>query len=561
MRNGNLKIISSSLTVTSPSISNSSSQKAYDFIQKRFYALSTSHHSVLITGSSLAHQHKDIENEQVLDAGAMTFVKNKAGIITGVRQATADGLGGSPEDEMENASIANIASFACETFIDSRNPSLETYYQIAQSSKDHTLSLNSYQSYDSQCALAAAAFSYSGKGKYQGELSNMGDTLLVVLNEDMKVKHILPARHIYRGMGVWTPASVQMLDQKKPKPVLINEPYEAQEGDVIISMTDGIWSELDLSPFMEKNEIREFKVKEDKFEALFNSASLLKHGSAYAIAATLLNVAIERSLFKRKQLLDLLNQLKKMDLPSKNATVDEVLTLLKDKGQDKTATALSELLFDNSGDGIVYRRGVDIPFVLVLQDLQGRTAGDCSTINVTRIPYHTDECIRALLNQPKQASVLIRELMSEIPSAEKITESIARLKKETVLVKPQMLLEKLKTEKNLNDTLLEAIEQVLLAIYQIKAIQKDTPRYIDQLQRITGLMDTLKEPVRGCVFQLVKADVAPGFNLISLFASRQTSAFKQFVKAQGPGITLEDFLQAFEHDAVDDLAPITLSMD
>lgn len=559
MRNGNLKIISSALTVTSPSITSSSDQKASDFIQKRFYALSTSHHSVLITGSSLAYQNKDIESEQVLDSGAMTFVKNKAGIITGVRQATADGLGGSPEDQMENASIANIASFACETFVDSRNSSLETYYQIAQSSKDHALSPNPYQTYDSQCALAGAAFSYTGKGKYQGELSNMGDTLLVVLSDDMKVKKILPARHIYRGMGVWTPASVQMLDQKKPKPVLINEPYEAQEGDIIISMTDGIWSELDLSPFMEKNEVREFKVKEDQFEALFNSSP--KHGSAYVIAATLLNIAVERSLLKRNQLINLLNELKKMDWPPKNATVDEVLTVLKDKGQEKTAAALSELLFDNSGDGIVYRRGVDIPFALVLQDLQGRTAGDCSTINVTRIPYHTDECIRALLNHPKQASVLLRELMSEIPSAEKITESIARLKKETVLVKPQMLLEKLKTEKNLNDTLLEAIEQVLLAIYQIKTIQKDTPRYIDQLQRITGLMGTLKEPVKGCVFQLVKADVAPGFTLISLFACKQTSAFKQFVKAQGPGITLEDFLQVFEHDAVNDLAPITISLD
>ncbi|MDX1836777.1 hypothetical protein DIZ81_03735 [Legionella taurinensis] len=560
MRNGNLKIISSSLSVTSPSIISSYDQKTSEFIQKRFYALSTSHHSVLITGSSLAHQHKDIENEQVLDAGAMTFVKNKAGIITGIRQATADGLGGSPDDEMENASIATIASFACETFIDSRQSSLDTYYQIAQSSKDHALSPNPYQTYDSQCALAAAAFSYTGKGKYQGELSNMGDTLLVVLSDDMRVKKILPARHIYRGMGVWTPASVQMLDRKKPQ-VLINESYEAQEGDVIISMTDGIWSELDLSPFTEKNDVRELKVAEDKFEALFKSASLPKHCSAYEIAATLLNLAVERSLSKRNHLLSVLTQLKKMDLPSKNATVDEVLTALKEDGQEKTAAALSELLFNNNGDGVVYRRGVDIPFAIVLQDLQGRTAGDCSTVNVTRIPYHNDECIRALLNNPKQAAALLRELMSDMPSAEQIKESIARLKQEIVPVKSQMLLEKLETEKNLNDTQLEALEQVLLIICQIKTIQKNTRHYLEQLQQITGLMGTLNESVKGCVMQLIKEDLSPGFTVMKLFTNKETSAFKKFVKAQGPGIALEDFLQALEHDPVDGAVPITISLD
>lgn len=557
MRNANLKIISSSLTVESPSIASACDQKVSDFIQNRFYALGASHHSVLITGSSLAYQHRDIKNEQVLDSGAMTFVKNKTGIVTGVRQATADGLGGSPDDDMENASIANVASFACETFIDSNASAANIYHHIAESSEEHALSFNLHQAYDSQCALAAAVFSYTGKGKYQGELSNMGDTFLVVLSPDLKIKKMLPARHIYRGMGVWTPASVQMLEQENLNDVFINNAYEAEEGDVIISMTDGIWSELDLKPFSQKNNVREFYVDDQSFENLLRSAALPRHCSAYELAETVLTKAIETSLYKRNQLLNLLSELKKIALPSKKATVDDVLMILKHNGQDKTAKALSELLFNNSGDGIVYLRDVAIPFALVLQDLESRTAGDCSTINVTRLPYHTDECIRALLEYPNRAGMILHELLRELSSPDQIKESIARLKQETVLVKSRILLEALKTEKNISDSLLDSMEQVLVSIYQIKTILKNTPLYINQLQQISHLMAPLQQPVKGCVFKLIKEDVTPGFTLFSIFATKKTKAFKHFIKAQGPGMTLTQFLQE-PHDRSEIDAPMTL---
>lgn len=539
------ELISSTIKIVSPSIASTFNESREAFMAKRFQIMSVSHNSAVVIGSTLAQQQTCIENEQVLDAAAMTFIKDEADINVGIRQATADGLGGSLDDEKENDHLAKITSSACKTFVDSDEPSSLIYKKIAKTSKF-------FSEYDSHCAMVTAQFNYKGKGNYQGELANMGDTILLVLSQELEVKKQIAAQQIYRGFNNWSPPSVQMMSEERYQEFLLDEFYEAKEGDIILAMTDGVWSELPLHPMQtEASELRKFTIDEMALAKIFKISQLNGYFSVHEMALSLLSYAAECSLKKRRQLVYLVNELISLQV-SNRATVDEVLQLLINQNKQKVATDLETILFnDERGDGIVYFKNVEIPFRFVLDDLQKRTVGDCSTINVTRLPYQLDECIRILVKKPERVAAIMPKLLLEISAVDAIKQAIGRLRQEIVLSNPQLPLGEMTFDKNFDNQILTEIETLLIAIYKIEKIMNLSISYQARLMQVSEILNLLPKPLQQAVFKLVEYDLRPEFSVYSLFFySAEQDAFNSLANLYGPGISLAELIKDFKESEI-----------
>ncbi|CDZ78218.1 Phosphocholine hydrolase Lem3 [Legionella massiliensis] len=529
------EIIAAKIEVTSPSMQQSSEDTSDEFKARRFYALSTSHNSAVLIGSSLAHQQQSYASEHVLDAAATTYIKDANGVVIGVKQATADGLGGSPDDPNENASIAKIAEFACEKFVRSTKPAHDTYLEIAQESEAQALNFVATQKYESHCAMAAASFIYSGEGKYQGELANMGDTMVLVLDKDFNLKKALPARQVYRGFGQWAPPSVQMLTKPRYQSNFTSTQLDVDEGDYIISMTDGIWGELPLLPISKSgDEVKELSIDPDQL--ITNS----KKGSAtyfpvHQCTSEILTQALDNSLKKRKELLDLVNELRALGLGHDSKTVDQVLADLADTKKTALANNLYQLLFEgNGGDGTTYFKGVEIPFAFVMKDLQERTAGDCSTINMVRIPFHLDELLRAFINSPANRRNLLNEIALYLGSPAALRESISRLKQEEVLSEPKLLLEDFSTRPAFSAAMLDDLQSLVEQFNNLSVILR-IAKYADKIVALTTYLQGVEQPIRDYLVNLIRPELSLQTNIFTYFFGEDRKLRNNFSHQFGLG--------------------------
>ncbi len=532
-----MRIIGENLIVSTRPIEQSTEGSATNFTSTRFCVFSATHNSSILIGSSLTHPQHSVAQEQVLDAAAMADVMDENGVVIGIKQATADGLGGSVDDPHENTSIAIVASQACQTFIDNDRPPHKIYAEIATTSHNWALPVSKTQKYDSSCAMAAAKFTYLD-GTYQGDLSNLGDTTILLLDKDFRVKSILAAQQVYRGFGTWTPPSVQMLNDQRYSDCLMSSKLQADEGDLVISMTDGVWSEL--QPLLKKAGTRRtFQIDPHILEDIL-APCLKKYLPAHILCTEILNSAITASLGKRRELNSLVSELRALPLESQNLSVQEVLSILMETGKMETATILSDLLFlgEERGDGIVYKKDVAIPFSLVIDDLQRRTTGDCSTINISRLPYHLDELIRAFIMYPSRQQTIMNELKAHLNSVEAIAESFARLRQETVPIAPQLLLGEMTTKNVFNPKILYAVEYLLVRVYHIYHIVRTEKTYTKTIVSVRDYMETIEAPMRPYVYNLIKDFLSPPPpTLPERLFSREVPAklFAAFSEQYGPG--------------------------
>jgi hypothetical protein len=526
------EIVSTEIVVPAPSIEQSGiHEKSETFMASRFYACSLSHNSAILVGSSHAHQHMPHEEEHVLDAAASTFIKDINGVVIGVRQATADGLGGSLDDPKENQSIAKVAEFSCKQFVRSTTTARDAYHAIAIESPEQSLNLVVNQKYESHCAMAAASFTYSGKGTYHGELSNMGDTMILVLDKDFNIKALHPARQIYRGFGMWTPPSVQMMTRSKMKHHFNSFELDASEGDLIISMTDGIWGEL---PFFTKigEDVREHSIDVTKLDTVSNRKP---HFPIHTCSLEILTQALDNSLKKRAGLFNLVKELSALSFIKEPHTATEVLKHLEDSGKKELADQLYQVLFvGNGGDGVIYFKGVDIPFSMVMTDLQNRTAGDCSTINMVRLPFHMDELIRAFINHPENRGQILKELLPSLNSPEKLQEAISRLKLEVILEEPKMLLKHLETKPVFSPHMLNDLHILLQHIAKAHVLLRNGD-YKSKIIAVTEYMETIKNPIRDHLFDLIKQELVPPQSFLDYFFDEKRVLFRNFSLTFGPG--------------------------
>ncbi len=479
------------IEVQSKSMLKTEEENGYSYFGNAFYALSRSHNQGMLIGSSYAFQQQDIAKELVLDAAAMAFNFDDRGVIDGGKMATADGLGGSEEDQDESKSIAKISQYACAYFVKSRTNTDTALFNIAANSVNLALPRTTAQKYDSTCALATTQFDYQQNGTYRVELANVGDTCIVVLDADGKVKYQVSATQSFRGFGVWSPNSVQMLTASPNNLAEIcqKEILTLNQGDIILSMSDGIWGELEVEVAKKASESKALKLAPDALSSLIAGNT---QQSICQLLAGIVGAAMANSLQKKNTLVKIVNGLEKINFPPEIQFIDQVMTYLTKNNLKTLADKLYQLLFENGeGDGMGYFKekiGL-IPLTYVLQDLKNRTLGDCSTINAVRLPYRLDELIRAFIRYPKNQLTLLTEISGY--SRDELMISIQRLANERTITQPRMKAANQQFGLVFEPAILEQTYQLLNHYLAINQILKTAVNKSDALKQVDAYLDNV----------------------------------------------------------------------
>lgn len=425
------KIITNKKVIYSYSVAQDRCKKLSGFLSERFYSINQSHNSTILIGSSLSHQDHDIESDKILDSSGTSITKDKNGVINGARIAVTDGLGGGAGDQQEDEEIHRVSLATCEAFLDS-DENIDTALVSIGKLTSVRGRTNKERAHSS---MAAFTYKHEQGKNYSGEFANIGDGLIIVLDKQFHIKHTLNARHVYRGFNAWSPSSVQMFASPSNKDrALIHKNLELTEGDIVISMTDGIWGELASHLTSETEKYRDINIAAHPFEALFDQLGDTPYPSSFDIAHIITNQAMSQSLQRRQTLVELLLELEQQNFQEKSiTTISEVFAYLDKTSNPKTADTLKSILFKHGlNDGIVYFENIEIPLAVVMRDLKSRTVGDCATINVVRIPYHLDELIRCFINHPEKRQALSPQLETTIQSEAEIEEAFKRLSLEVI---------------------------------------------------------------------------------------------------------------------------------
>ncbi|CAM3045561.1 Uncharacterised protein [Legionella steigerwaltii] len=529
------KIITNKKVIFSYSVVKDHSKKLSSFLSERFYSVNQSHNSAIIIGSSLAHQDHDIECDRILDSSGTCLTRDKIGVIDGARVAVTDGLGGGAGDQKEDMEIHRVSYASCEAFLDSDENIDTALVSIGHLTSSKAVRRN--KKYDADASMAAFAYKYDQGKKYTGEFANIGDGLIIVLDKQHKIKHTLCACHVYRGFGTWTPSSVQKYASTSNKGnVLIRKTLELDEGDIVISMTDGIWGELASHLISETKTRRDIDIDPKSFEDLFDKLGDISYPSTFDIAKTITKHAMSQSLQRRQTLVELILELEQHHFQEKSIkTIDGVLSYLEKTGHQKTADTLKTVLFKQGlNDGIVYFEHVEIPLFAVMNDLKSRTVGDCSTINVTRIPYHLDELIRCFITYPEKRKDLLPQFAMTIKSEADLEEAFKRLSLEVIQSEVDSKLSDVHFEPAFKKETLDKTHVVLTHYVRLSCLLNEKMDYYKLLTNLNAYLTketSLEKDDIKLLLSMLDNKIKPKKGLFhTLLGENQSKLYKSFYK-------------------------------
>lgn len=531
------KIITGKKIIFSQSVAKDQTKDLSGFLSERFYSVNQSHNHAIIIGSSLSHQEKDIEHDTILDSSGVLVTTDTIGIINGARVAITDGLGGGNGDQEEDDNIHSVSHSSCEDFLNCDQNIDATLNLITQPKASEKKQTARKKLQNLEASMAAFIYQYNqGKG-YVGEFANIGDGLIVILDSHFKIKHMVSACHIYRGFGTWTPPSLQALATIADKDSLVvRKTFQLAEGDIIVSMTDGIWGELKTSLIAQTNDRRDIGVDKKYFKTLFDELTDTPYPSSFDIARIITNRAMSRSLERRKTLIKLINEIEQQHFQEKSVkTVNEVLEYFIKTGNTETAQTLKAILFeDGLSDGITYFENIEIPLEMVMQDLKSRTVGDCSTINVTRIPYHLDELIRGFINYPDKHQILAPLFKAMIKSEADLEEAFHRLSLEMIQPEIECPISEAHFERAFKKETLDKAQAVLTHYFRISTGLDSKKSYQERLNDLSSYLfkeSSLEKNDIKLLVSMLDSEIKPKTGVFqTLFGGNQNKLYKAFHK-------------------------------
>lgn len=530
------KIITGKKIIFSPSVEKDHSKDLSEFLSERFYSVNQNHNQAIIIGSSLAHQDQDMEHDTILDSSGVLITADKIGVINGARIAISDGLGGGNGDQQEDDNIHIVAHSICEAFLDYDND-LDTTLDLIRQSTSPTKKHDRWKKDSAHASLGAFIYQYNQREGYSGEFANIGDGLIIVLDKQYKIKHMISARHVYRGFGMWTPPSLQTLTSTANRDdVLIRKTLELAEGDIIVSMTDGIWGELPSSLISQTQDQRNIGIDKKPFEALFEELMDIPYPSSFDIARIITNHAMSQSLERRKILVTLINEIEQQHFQERSIkTINEVLAYFIKAGNPAIAKTLQAILFEQGlNDGITYFDNVEIPLDVVMQDLKSRTVGDCSTINVTRIPYHLDELIRCYITYPEKGQSLAPQFKANVGSETDLEEAFQRLSLEIKQTEVDCKLSEAHFEKVFKKDTLDRTQAILIHYFRTSTHLDSIKSYQERLTYLstylTKEVSLEKNDIR-LLLSMLEGEVRPKSGFFqTLFGENQNKLYNAFHK-------------------------------
>ncbi|MCE0724403.1 phosphocholine hydrolase Lem3 [Legionella resiliens] len=533
MRN---KIITNKKVIFSRAIAKDSANELENFLSTRFYSVNQSHNCAIVIGSSLAHQDQDMEQDMILDSSGALATTDKVGTINGARVAVTDGLGGGAGDQQEDEMIHEISQASCEAFLDCDENIDATLDLISQATASRKNS-DGKGTYDAHASIAAFIYKYQQGERYSGEFANIGDGLIIVLDKHYKIKNTLCARHIYRGFGTWTPSSLQTLTSTSNRDnVLVRQTLELAEGDIIVSMTDGIWGELASDLISQTKDHRDIDIDRKSFETLLEGFNGVPYPSSFDIARRITNQAISQSLKRRKTLVTLIQEIEEQDFQEKAIkTVNDALAYLVKIGHHKTAKTLKAVLFEQAmNDGITYFENMEIPLDVVMHDLKSRTVGDCSTINVTRIPYHLDELIRCFIRYPEKCRVLSPQFEVTIKSEADLEQAFKRLSLEVIQSEVESGLSKVHFAPAFKKETLNKTQTVLTHFFRITThldSKKSYQKWLSNLSAYITQESSLEKEDIKLLLSMLEDKIKPKKGFFQTFlGENQSKLYKAFQK-------------------------------
>ncbi|HAT1821998.1 TPA: phosphocholine hydrolase Lem3 [Legionella pneumophila] len=531
------KIITGKKIIFSQSVAKDQTKGLSSFLSERFYSVNQSHNHAIIIGSSLSHQEKDIEHDTILDSSGVLVTTDTTGIINGARVAITDGLGGGNGDQEEDDNIHSVSHSSCEDFLNCDQNIDATLNLITQSKASEKKQTARKKLQNSEASMAAFIYQYNPEKGYVGEFANIGDGLIVIMDSHFKIKHMVSACHIYRGFGTWTPPSLQALATTADKSALVvRKTVQLTEGDIIVSMTDGIWGELKTRLIAQTNDRREIGVDKEYFKTLFDELTDTPYPSSFNIARIITNRAMSRSLERRKILIKLIHEIELQHFQEKSVkTINEVLEHFIKTGNTKTAQTLKAILFeDGLSDGITYFENIEIPLEMVMQDLKSRTVGDCSTINVTRIPYHLDELIRGFINYPEKHQILAPLFKATIKSEADLEEAFHRLSLEMVQPEIECPISEAHFERAFKKETLDKAQAILIHYFRISIGLDSKKSYQERLNDLSSYLfkeSSLEKNDIKLLLSMLDSEIKPKTGVFqTLFGENQSKLYKAFHK-------------------------------
>lgn len=396
------------------------------FNSMRFYITAPTPHLVSISGSTECNLHNHSQ-KQVLDAS--TLKCDKSGKIS---MATADGLGESEEFE-DNSNNASVSAYCCEAYceIDVQNATsgISNLKRIAQESKAKNALSHDGLPYDGRTAMSALAYNPQTK---KAQVVSIGDTLTVIFDgRTGALKFQQEARVYNQGGAIWAPVDLQMLAHSKPivaqfaESALQIDQWDLEENDIVVQMTDGIWSQFNTEDIEVKiskdvsylatrltikniNELGE-KLQEEK----------LPETSALDVAQTLHNCAVRDfrsnlSLFREIHS-EILAKLE-LEPSGSEKTMGQFVKELP----FETAAKFQQLYVAQKHDSIMYDNS--LPVLVFRQQYRKISFGDCATISVLKVPEKFDAILDRLLNNIELLPDYVAEVKAIIElTDEKIT--------------------------------------------------------------------------------------------------------------------------------------------
>jgi len=405
------------------------------FFDERFEIFAPNANSCIISGSSIGYPNIEY-TEAHLDAAATSFITDNTGVITEIRMATADGLGDSRTDVIQNNATRKAAQVATAVFCTLPNTSTirQRFLNISEKVNQETRS----GQIQGDAALAGTIVQLSEQA-ISCQFANVGDTMIIVLDRaNLSVKYIVPPHITSQGSNIWAPLSLRQFQrwvvkglstecaQFQTADVIINP------GDFIIQMTDGAWSELKkkrIEHAAGNEKWIEYSIDKDYFAQIIADKSPLTDAPMpMQIADSLIRKILKQTLAQRLHFNNLFSKIKdNLNVQDKFITIKEWLDTFADK---TNAIELESYLFDTEHDGICFTP--EAPAYMAAEWLKEFCFGDCTTISVTQVPDRKRELIRALVDNPKNSSTLL-PMIAECLQGQNITPLFNQLRAEKCL--------------------------------------------------------------------------------------------------------------------------------
>lgn len=397
---------------------NDAEKSPASFISERFRAFNPSHESCTLIGSTSMYLNKAFTGpHHVCDAFHVkepNFASDY--LLLTQSAAVSDGLGYSEDDEQFNLSLAKAASAVSLSFVNTPQKSQPTLLQNKQLCSDivrlsHAeIPTRLQQKYKPECSLSAGTLT-GDHNQWLGNFVNVGDGMIVIVDKTtLKPKHVLPATVVHRTRGNYSPQSVQELSKTDDANGMQHLQCDLAEDDLIIYMTDGIYSGFKLnvenSAEVEESWSESFplrrliRVNNNAFDDALAHLRGKENIAALDVAIALLQFQASNFLQEyhhQSLLLQKVTAHTDKEPALQRLNLEDFLLYLKDCDLP-LQTELSEYLAaSGQHDGVTFILDKSLvgDFISVLTKQE---YGDCATICVTKVPSYNKELIKAYLD-------------------------------------------------------------------------------------------------------------------------------------------------------------------